>query len=386
MRTVLRLLTFALAAAWAAGITGYAHHSFGATYDTNKQIKLSGKLAQFTYRNPHSFVTIDATDESGKPQRWSLEWGGTAQLANAGREARFAQSRRRRPDRREPLARSRRAPRPDGQPDAAGGRVLVGPASRRTGRVALMKRSAVEKRPVMEKPPLEATAYVGSGFSRICILTGVCLLAWAMPIHAQRGAGAGRGNAPATPRAAAPIDLTGYWVSVVTEDWKFRMVTPNTGELGALPLNPEGQKIAKTWDPAKDEAAGEPVPRVRRTGDHAHPRASARDVAGRQHAQDRNRRGHSDTVASLRRSGPGGRAVLAGKLHRTVERGGPQFESRDQQLTSWIRAQERRAVQQQSCRHRILRPQRAAEWRSVADDYHEGRGPDIFHQTPDDQL
>jgi hypothetical protein len=81
---LLRLLTFALAAAWAAGITAYAHHSFGATYDTNKQVKLSGKLAQFVYRNPHSFVTIDATDESGKPQRWSLEWGGTAQLANAG--------------------------------------------------------------------------------------------------------------------------------------------------------------------------------------------------------------------------------------------------------------------------------------------------------------
>ena len=81
---LLRLLAFAFAAAWAAGITAYAHHSFGATYDTNKQVKLSGKLAQFVYRNPHSFVTIDATDESGKPQRWSLEWGGTAQLANAG--------------------------------------------------------------------------------------------------------------------------------------------------------------------------------------------------------------------------------------------------------------------------------------------------------------
>jgi len=81
---LIRLLACTLAAAWAAGITAYAHHSFGATYDVNKQVKLSGKLAQFVYRNPHSFVTIDATDESGKPQRWSLEWGGTAQLANAG--------------------------------------------------------------------------------------------------------------------------------------------------------------------------------------------------------------------------------------------------------------------------------------------------------------
>lgn len=84
MRSVLRLFAFVLVAAWAAGITAYAHHSFGATYDVNKQIKLSGKLAQFVYRNPHSFVTIVVPDESGKPQQWSLEWGGTAQLANAG--------------------------------------------------------------------------------------------------------------------------------------------------------------------------------------------------------------------------------------------------------------------------------------------------------------
>ena len=84
MRSVLRLLTFTVAAAAAAGITASAHHSFGATYDVNKQIKLDGKLVQFVYRNPHSFVTVDVPDASGMPQRWSLEWGGTAQLANAG--------------------------------------------------------------------------------------------------------------------------------------------------------------------------------------------------------------------------------------------------------------------------------------------------------------
>ena len=99
------------------------------------------------------------------------------------------------------------------------------------------------------------SAFVGSAFRRICVLAAVCLLGWPMTLSAQRGGG--RGGAPTTPQLAAPIDLTGYWVSVVTEDWKFRMVTPNSGELGALPLNPEGQRIAKTWDPAKDEAAGE---------------------------------------------------------------------------------------------------------------------------------
>jgi hypothetical protein len=59
-----------------------------------------------------------------------------------------------------------------------------------------------------------------------------------------------------TPKAIAPIDLTGYWVSVVTEDWLYRMVTPDKGDYSAVPLNPEGRKLADTWDPSKDEAAG----------------------------------------------------------------------------------------------------------------------------------
>ncbi len=68
---------------------------------------------------------------------------------------------------------------------------------------------------------------------------------------------AGRGRGPAAaPRQAAPIDMTGYWVSVVTEDWKFRMVTPPKGNYAGVPLNAAGRKVADTWDPAKDEAAG----------------------------------------------------------------------------------------------------------------------------------
>jgi hypothetical protein len=52
------------------------------------------------------------------------------------------------------------------------------------------------------------------------------------------------------------MDLTGYWVSVITEDWKFRMVTPSKGQYGNVPLNPQGRRVADSWDPAKDEAAG----------------------------------------------------------------------------------------------------------------------------------
>jgi hypothetical protein len=71
---------------------------------------------------------------------------------------------------------------------------------------------------------------------------------------AQRG---GRGGPPQSPREAAAIDLTGYWVSVITEDWKFRMVTPKKGVYETLPLNAEGRKVGDSWDPAKDDAAGE---------------------------------------------------------------------------------------------------------------------------------
>ena len=63
--------------------------------------------------------------------------------------------------------------------------------------------------------------------------------------------------APKTPKDSAPIDLTGYWVSIVSEDWRFRMVTPPKGDYPNIPLNPEGEKIAKAWDPDKDEARGE---------------------------------------------------------------------------------------------------------------------------------
>src|SRR5213593_3655797 len=73
------------------------------------------------------------------------------------------------------------------------------------------------------------------------------------------GAAGQRGEAPQppqAPRAAAPIDLTGYWVSIVTEDWRFRMVTPPKGDFASVPLNDEGRKVVDAWDPAKDAASG----------------------------------------------------------------------------------------------------------------------------------
>ena len=76
------------------------------------------------------------------------------------------------------------------------------------------------------------------------------------PAAAQE-AGRGRGAPPAprTAREQAPIDLTGNWVAVVTEDYRWRMVTPPKGDVASLPINAEGRKAAAAWDLAKDNAA-----------------------------------------------------------------------------------------------------------------------------------
>ena len=62
---------------------------------------------------------------------------------------------------------------------------------------------------------------------------------------------------PPTARQAAQIDITGSWVAYVTEDWRFRMITPPKGDYTRVPLTPEGRKVADAWNPARDEAAGE---------------------------------------------------------------------------------------------------------------------------------
>ena len=67
-----------------AGMTVRAHHSFAATYDESKTAMIEGRLVQFLFRNPHSFVHVMAPDEKGQEQRWAVEWGGAGQLAGQG--------------------------------------------------------------------------------------------------------------------------------------------------------------------------------------------------------------------------------------------------------------------------------------------------------------
>src|SRR5262245_11176521 len=71
-------------------------------------------------------------------------------------------------------------------------------------------------------------------------------------IYAQRGS-----QTTPTAKASSATDITGTWVSVITEDWKYRMVTPRKGDFDGVPGSVEAFRIANTWDPAKDEAAGQ---------------------------------------------------------------------------------------------------------------------------------
>src|SRR6202789_2970947 len=82
------------------------------------------------------------------------------------------------------------------------------------------------------------------------------LLAQGVPPPSGLGPG-GAPQAPKSAQASAPADFTGYWGSGVTEDWRWRMVTPIKGDFASIPLNNEGRRVGNAWDRDKDTAAGE---------------------------------------------------------------------------------------------------------------------------------
>jgi len=91
--------------------------------------------------------------------------------------------------------------------------------------------------------------------ARLLTFSAAAAILASAPVVAQRGQ---RGaQPPSSPRAMTPFDLTGYWISIVTEDWRWRMITPAKGDYASVPLNAAAQRAADAWDPAKDEAAGE---------------------------------------------------------------------------------------------------------------------------------
>jgi hypothetical protein len=90
------------------------------------------------------------------------------------------------------------------------------------------------------------------------VLIAAGLAAALLPDHLHLYAqGRGRQQAPQTGRAGAPMDVTGYWVAEITEDWRYRMVTPSKGDYQSVPINKEAESIADKWDPDKDIKDGE---------------------------------------------------------------------------------------------------------------------------------
>jgi len=95
------------------------------------------------------------------------------------------------------------------------------------------------------------SATAGVLFVILSILAGAPRTSHAGPAQAANDA-----KAPATAKESAVIDITGYWVALVNEDWRWRMITPAKGDYESLPINAEGKRLADTWDPAKDQAEG----------------------------------------------------------------------------------------------------------------------------------
>jgi hypothetical protein len=108
-----------------------------------------------------------------------------------------------------------------------------------------------------------------NGFAiRTLVACSIAAVVSSLPAHGQTPSGqapaqaqgrGGRGQEPTppqTPQSQAVIDLTGWWVSVVTEDWRWRMVTPPKGDYASVPINDDAKRVADTWDPAKDEREG----------------------------------------------------------------------------------------------------------------------------------
>ncbi len=97
--------------------------------------------------------------------------------------------------------------------------------------------------------------------STSAVLAACLVTTHAFDVQAQNRGGGGARPGPGsrfdTAEAGAPIDLVGSWVSVVSEDWRVRMVTPPRGYYESVPLNPEGRRVADSWDPEEDEANGQ---------------------------------------------------------------------------------------------------------------------------------
>lgn len=118
----------------------------------------------------------------------------------------------------------------------------------------------------------------------------VWLLAGLTPMTAFAQFGQSAPPPPPIPgRAGAPVDLTGTWVSVVSEDWRWRMTTPLKGDAASIPYKPAARRLIDAWDPEKDTVIGLECKAYGAPAIMRLPGPCAHLMARREHSQDRTR-------------------------------------------------------------------------------------------------
>ena len=201
--------------------------------------------------------------------RWAIEWGGAAQLRNAGVDGKTLKVGDKVESHGTARAQSGRQPAADGLHRAALGRLELGQQAGR-GRGLMMLRSHSMRD--SSRVPLVTRPVVAS----------VCVRA-SRRIGRNRRRALRRRPPQQSARQAAPIDFTGTWASVVTEDWQWRFVTPIVGDYTGVPLNSVGDKIGTRVEPGRRREGRRAVQGLRRGRDQSPADAPAGLVGGRQH-------------------------------------------------------------------------------------------------------
>ena len=204
----------------------------------------------------------------------------------------------------------------------------------------------------------------------------------------------GPAQPPRTAKQSAPIDFTGQWVSIVTEDWRFRMVTPAKGDYPGIQLTPAGEGDRRRWDPAKDEGAGNQCKSYGAAGDHARAGPCPDHLAGRADPQietdagEQTRFLHFGHVPDSAESTWQGvsRARGSRTAARSAARDQRQPESRDHEHEGRVFAQEWRAVQREHRSDRVLRHPGRARRVAVARREGDCRRPRVSREHVDREL
>ena len=197
-------------------------------------------------------------------------------------------------------------------------------------------------------------------------------------------------------RERAPVDLTGQWVAVITEDWRWRMVTPPVGDAASIPLNATGRAATAAWDFDKDRNDKRLLQGIWTAGAHSAADAAAHRLARRGHAAFAVRRRESDSAPSLR-AATGRRAIAPGRFDgelvqtnavarrvRGEHAGGRRLAAGSHhEHDGRIFAPERRALQRQGNGQGILQYVCVAGSRNVAHRYHRRERPGVPHDGLD---